>query len=354
MKTIKQLFLIFLSWRIVLVTVGIFSSGVSLFLQTTSNFDGIRYLNIAKYGYGTPSTYYSYSLFPFYPLLIRSFTSLNNSLFAGLIISNVSLFLSLLIIYKLFRLDLNKKYSYYAIVMLLVFPASFFLGSVYSESLFLLLSVSSVYLARKNKFLPSTILAMLASYTRPAGLLLWVLLIVEYFAQNLPTLKKSINLRFLLLIIPPLGAINYLKYIFVNTSNLSFALPSVPDKFVFLHQIFIRYFKMVLLVDHSSSLFWIVLTEALIGLLGLMVIIFSYKKIRLSYWIYFSLSYLIPSLWGNFVGFSRYLIVAFPLFIYLSSWVDRQHPFVKYAYFFSSTLLLLINFILFTKGIFVG
>lgn len=354
MKTVKDLLLLFVSWRVITLIISILSVGTSSLWVAATNFDGVRYLNIAKLGYGAPETYYSYSLFPFYPLLIKTFSFLGGELSAGLLISNLCLLFSLLIIYKLFSLDLSRKQAINAIIMLLVFPASFFLGQVYSESLFLLLSVSSVYFARKNSFLLACILAMLASYTRPAGLFLWILLIVEYFTQNQIWSKKSFNFKFLLLLIPPLGALSYLKYIFVNTSNLAFALPSIPDKFVFLHQIFIRYAKMVLFVDHSSSLFWVVSTEALVGTLSLLVIIFSYKKIRFSYWIYLFLSYLIPSFWGNFVGFSRFLIVVFPLFIFLSSWMERQHPFVKYSYFMVSSILLLVNLILFTSGVFVG
>lgn len=354
MKTVKKIIFTFATWRIGLLIFGFLLVGFPGFLNSLANFDGHRYLNIAQLGYGTPQTYYSYSLFPLYPTLIKNFSFLGGYFFSGIIISNLCFFLSLFVIYKLFRLDLNNSLAFFAVVLMLIFPSSFILGSIYSESLFLLLSVSSVYLARKNNFFWAVILAMFASHTRSAGLFVWILIVIEYFQQNKFLPQKIFNLRSLVLLVPPLGVLTYINYVFINTSNLSFVLPSIPEKFVFLHQIFIRYARMVLLVDHTSSLFLVVATEAFVGFVGLLVIILSYKYLRTSYWVYLIASYLVPSLWGNFVGYPRFLIVVFPLFIFLSQWLEKQHPFIRYAYIAISSILLLINFTLFTKGVFVG
>jgi hypothetical protein len=323
-------------------------------LDVWSNFDGLRFLALAKEGYGTPHTFYSYSLFPLYPKLITAFSFLGGYLSSALIISNLCLFLSALVFVKLASLDIKAKHVTLALFLIAIFPSSFFLGSIYSESLFLLLSLLSFYFARRNRFLPAVILASLASYTRPFGLLIWPALIVEYFYQNKSSYLSFVRPRFLLLLIPPLGAFSYLRYLSVNTSDILNFLPSIPQKLVFIHQVFFRYLKMVVFIDHGSPLFLVVLTEIFVGVVFFLLLIFSFKHIRRSYWVYFLLSYLIPTFWGNFVGMPRFMLMIFPAFIFLAPWLERQHPFIRLTYYTVNIFLLIINLSLFARGYFVG
>ncbi len=357
MIKISQLLKMVLLWRLALLLFVILSS--SIFTNTNpltawSNFDGHRYLAIAKEGYGTPHTFYSYSLFPLYPKLITTFSFLGGYLTSALLVSHLCLFLSAFVFVKLASLDLKTKQVRLALFLVAIFPSSFFLGSVYSESLFLLLSLLSFYFARRNNFILAVIAASLASYTRPFGILLWPALIVEYFYQEKASLSAFLRPRFLLFIIPPLGAISYLRYLSVNTSNLLSFLPSIPDKLVFLHQVFFRYLRMAVFINHSSPLFFVVLTEIFVGLLFLFLLVFSYRHLRRSYWLYFLLSYLIPTFWGNFVGMPRFMLVVFPSFIFLAQWLDKQHPFLRYFYYIVSLTLLIINLSFFISGYFVG
>lgn len=324
------------------------------FLSVWSNFDGIRFLAIAQEGYGTPHTFYSYSLFPLYPTLIRYFSFLGGYLVSGLIISHLCLVLSAVIFVKLAAFDLPKKQIKTALILISIFPSAFFLGSIYSESLFLLLTLLSFYFARQNKFLFAVIMAMLASYTRSLGILLWPALIIEYLQQSQFRYQSIFKPRFLFLLIPPLGFISYLHYLTVNTSHVFNFLPSLPTKLILLHQIFFRYIKMAIFINHASPLFFVVLTEIIIGTLFLLLLIFSYRKLRLSYWVYFLLAYIIPTFWGNFVGMPRFMLVVFPAFLFLSPLLERQHPFVRYFYYLVSILLLFINLSLFVRGYFVG
>lgn len=343
-----------LVWRLLLLLIPLLVIPISQIFTIWGNFDGIRFLNLAKEGYGTPSTFYSYSLFPFYPHLIRSLSFLGGYLSSGWIISNTCLFLSVIVFWKLLRLDYAPRTCQLALLTLAFFPSSFVLGSVYSESLFLLLTLVSFYLARKDRFILASVFAFFATYTRAVGIFVWLSLIIEYFSQHPVSRKTFFDIKLYALTIPPLGALIYLKYLSVYTSSFINFLPSVPHKLVFLHQVFLRYLRMLIFIDHTSSLFVIVLTELFIGTLVLLIIIFSHKYLRFSYWSYLTLSYLAPSLWGSFVGYPRYMVVVFPIFIFLAHWLERSHPYYKYLYFSTSIILLFSNLLLFAQGVFVG
>src|SRR5688572_13184266 len=57
-------------------------------LTIWTNFDGVHYLNIAKEGYGGPSTNYTEAFFPVYPFLIHVLTLVfQNYIISGLIVS---------------------------------------------------------------------------------------------------------------------------------------------------------------------------------------------------------------------------------------------------------------------------
>ena len=211
-----------LTWRLLLLVVTILFVSATKSLVVFSNFDGIRYLNIAKEGYGTPHTFYSYSLFPLYPLLIKFFSPLFGYLFSGIFLSHLFALASFFVFQKLALIDYPKPVVFWATLLLLCFPGSFFLISVYSESLFLLLSLCAVYFARKKQYLPSAIIAFLACYTRPAGVFLWFALLIEYYLDHKNNIKKLFKIETLTLLVPPLGLIYYLNYLQVYTSSLFF------------------------------------------------------------------------------------------------------------------------------------
>ena len=98
-----------------------------------ANFDGLHYILIARDGYAQ----YEQAFFPLYPLLIKFLTPLffNNQLLTGLIISNVSFFLGLILFYKYLKLISSDSIRFnpiLSILFLLVFPTSFFFGAIYT------------------------------------------------------------------------------------------------------------------------------------------------------------------------------------------------------------------------------
>ena len=148
-------------------------------LSSLANFDGLHYIFIARDGYAQ----YEQAFFPLYPLLIKFLTPLffNNQLLTGLIISNVSFFLGLILFYKYLKLissdlptvALAKAGSIrfnpiLSILFLLAFPTSFFFGAVYTEGLFFFF----VYKTRWSIF-DNTNIISLNSKAPPSPSLRW-------------------------------------------------------------------------------------------------------------------------------------------------------------------------------------
>jgi len=334
------------------------------FLNMWTNFDGLHYLDLAEYWYGVfPHTDKNYAFFPIYPALIRATTVFtHNSLISGLLISNLSFLAALYFLYKLLKMDYSEKVSRLSLLLLLFFPTSFFFGSYYTESVFLLISVLVFYFSRRGYFFPAAIFAMLASATRVTGIFLWPAIAIEFYLFYGNKKNKLINPHAIWLLLPPLGLLSYIKYQFQMTGDALYFINSQPafgasrtiDKIILIHQVIFRYAKMLVFVDHSTPLFFAVLLEFFSGVGFLGLIIYGLKKLRLSYLVYVALSFILPTLTGTFLSMPRFVLVLFPLFAILALILDRAPVLVRQAYFIISSVLAVIAIALFTRGYFIG
>jgi len=376
----KNIFKHFLLWRIALIAVALLAAFfIPLRLEYTSqtidftrsnllymwaNFDCRHYLSLAERGYSYFYTQQLYSFFPVYPYLVRQLTPLFQSyLSSGLFISNVSFFFALYFLYKLVCLDLKPSTSRWVIFLLLLFPTSFLLGTVDAESTYLLLVVLSFYLMRKKKPLPAVLLAALASATKFSGLFLWPALAIELWHQQGKNLKKMIRQpESLLLLVPPLGLLFYLRFQALHTGNPLAFLVNRPDfaprfttKITLLYQVFFRYFKMIFSLGPLDPVYFTVILEVFIGALFLILIILAFKKLRASYAVFALLSYLVPTLTGSFSSMPRFALSIFPAFMVLALVLDKtKRKWLKQAYLIISITLALASIALYTRGYFIA
>jgi hypothetical protein len=141
------------------------------------------FLQIATDGYSP--TDFSAAFFPLYPLLIRWTSPLvgGHPFAAALLISNLAYMGAMFVFYELTRFEFDESMARLSVVCMAVFPTSYFFVAPYSESLFLLLAVSSLYAARVGRWEIAGSCAALASATRSIGLALGLVLAVEGFMQ---------------------------------------------------------------------------------------------------------------------------------------------------------------------------
>jgi Gpi18-like mannosyltransferase len=377
--SLKTVLKYFVSWRLIVFLVAVLAmfvitpqtrftdltpvASTADLLKMWSNFDGIHYQDIAKYDYGTSTkTDMDYAFFPVYPWLIRNINPIiGNFTVSGLIVSNLAFIFALFMLYKLIRLDHTAKIAKYTIFLLLIFPTSFFFGSVYNESTFLLLAVLTFYFAGKNNFPLACIFAAIATATRITGIFLWPALAIEFFSVYGHSLKTFLKPKILWLALPPLGLLSYMYYqfrmtgdpfFFVNVQNMMSGRST--EKLVLLYQVFYRYIKMLITVDPWSPTYFTVILEFLVGGLFLLLLIFSIKKIRISYWVFCALSYFLPTFTGTLLSLPRFAIVLFPMFIFLATWLDRRHPYIRYVYYALCFVLSFLSIAFFTRGYFIG
>lgn len=156
-----------------------FHSGVlNTLVAPAARWDSAWYLQIAAHGYYSPA---SSNFFPLYPLLVHVVEPVFGSMmFAGIAISLTAMVGALLLLDRLVRLDLGEDAARLTLLLVAAYPMSVFLSAVYTESLFLLLTVACIYAARRERWALAGLCGGLATATRSDGLALLVPLILLY------------------------------------------------------------------------------------------------------------------------------------------------------------------------------
>lgn len=369
---IKKIIKYLLGWRLVTIIVALLATQVlplkdccqefgetlnlTYFTNIWANFAGNDFLALAKHDYGPPLGMGTYVFFPLFPWLIRLVTTIiPNYLVSGLIIVHLCLILALYFLYQLVKLDFKENIARLTLILLMIFPTAFFFGSVYTESFFLLLVVLTFYLSRKKLFLLACLTALLASATRLTGIFLWPALIWEIW-------RNHDRKTFIWLILPPLGLITYMKYLLTNTGDALYFLKVSPDfgpnlivsKLILPHQVLFRYAKMIVFSSHTDINFIVILLELFVGIIFFILTVITFKKLRLSYAIFMSLSLLVPTLTGTFVSLPRSALSLFPGFILLAIWFSKQNQLMKRFYVAINIVLAIVVIALFTRGYFIG
>jgi Mannosyltransferase (PIG-V) len=146
--------------------------------------DAQWYFRIADEGYRAEDG--SAAFFPLYPLLVRvaSLLTGGSMLAAGIIVSNTSFLGALMVLYALTALEFSDAHARTAVLLIAIFPTSFFFLAPYSESTFLLLSVTAFWFARRDRWALAALSAALAAMTRSIGIVLAPALLVEAFQQH--------------------------------------------------------------------------------------------------------------------------------------------------------------------------
>ncbi|CAN5732329.1 hypothetical protein BH23CYA1_BH23CYA1_16680 [soil metagenome] len=121
--------------------------------------DSYWYLDIAQNDYSTVSSIpgnpgqTNFPFFPLYPLLMKLLSQLTGGeyFFAGIFISNVCLLVSGHLLYQLIEPDTDCKTARLSVKYLLLYPVSFILSGVFTESLYLCLLLLCFYLAQRRR-----------------------------------------------------------------------------------------------------------------------------------------------------------------------------------------------------------
>jgi hypothetical protein len=160
----------------------------NLLAAPAARWDAAWYLVIARYGYRPDLGSYTAAraaFFPLYPLGLKAISSPGvPPVLAGVLLSTAALALALYWIHRLSALELGRagrmsltgdrvgEAARLAVMLTAFAPMAFFFSAVYSESLYLALSVGLFWNARRGRWVWVGVLGALAGATRSTGLVL--------------------------------------------------------------------------------------------------------------------------------------------------------------------------------------
>ena len=288
------------------------------FWNIWARWDGWHYIRNSINGY--PENQPFTAFFPLFPILISgvSFFLKINPVFAGILISNISLIFAGYFLVKLVKLDFSEKIARKSFIFLLAFPSSVFLAAVYTESLFLFFTISTFYFIRKNQWSNVFIMSFLSSLTRILGVFLVFPIFFEYLKKNNFKFKKEI----FSILGAPLGLGTYMFFLWKKFRNplqflesqKSWGREIEPNIFCnFFEKI--KYFFNFTINHHAMALIEI---SFVFLFLFLIISAFFYQKIRKSYAIWMLVLFLPPVMQNVWTSTNRYVLVIFPAFILFS------------------------------------
>lgn len=366
----------------------LFDFGRSQIITALANFDGIHYLLIARRG---NYQQWEQAYFPLYPLLIRVVNVVfQNELISALVISNISFLIGLFVLMKYLKLiSNNNKYpSISVLLFLLAFPTSFFFGAAYTEGLFFLLFILTLYFLKKDQYLPTGFLALLAAMTRLIGVFL-VIPITLHLIQKVRFVTKNfrLNLKYILfslfnpkyfsLVLSPVFGLGlYCLYLWKTTGDPLMFLTSQPlfganrsTDIILPPQVVWRYLKIFFTASHNFQ-YYVSAFEFISFSFVVAILVFDLAKQlrfnkgpknnlkltvinndRLALNLFSFANIVLPVLTGTLSSIPRYALFSLSFFIHIS---EIKSSSIKSVIFGIFLLFHVIILALFGQGYFIS
>jgi len=333
-QTVREVTITYLVTRIPLIIIALlgavligqragthWAASQDILLSVWGRWDAQHYIEIAAHGYhGTDMAF-----FPLYPLLLALIGTVTSShLVAGLIVSNVALYMGLLFFYKLVEHETDRRVAYRAIFYISIFPTAIFFSAVYTEALFFALTVASFYYIREHKWLLAGIIGALASATRVEGVLLFVPFAIEWWMAHRH--GEGFSWRSIVgICLVPTGLAAYMTYLWVLVGdplyfshvqihwNRHLAWPWVS---------IINSFHLITHAHVQQSIAYQCI-ELVFTAFMLSMLVLGFRTLRPSYWAYMLLSTVVPLSTSSLMSMPRFALVLFPIFMVLAIWGRR-------------------------------
>lgn len=220
--------------------------------------DALRYMNITDYGYSLPvvpdDPQNNWAFFPLYPLVCMGLKFITFGLiptfYVGMIVANVCIFAAAFLAIKTIRLmgltknerefyerpnpEGSKAIDFFNGIFkdgmllgwfLFMGPFTMYMGTMYTESMYIFFIVLSFYLMKKKQFLLAGFLIIGAGLTRNMGVLLVVPLLIEMYLDWRHTTGRKNVFRFLghifatpvkllAVLVTPIGTFSYMLFLY--------------------------------------------------------------------------------------------------------------------------------------------
>ncbi len=312
-----------------------------------SRWDSLFYTDIAQNGYyfTLDNVYSNIVFFPLYPFIIRVISPLlfGNFVLAGWFVSILSLAGAIIVFYKLlkdFHPDIDPETP---IFYLLIFPTAFFLNAVYSESLFLFLSLLTFYYALKGHFGPAVFVGFLAAITRITGILLFIPVLYEFWKKN--KTHKFLSLSIFPLLLIPLGTFLFFLYHYFVFGDffLYLKIQSAWGRAFQFNKDHFLFFSNPAIINFFLDIFFT-------GF-ALFSTYHVFKQKWISYGLYILATLSVALSTGTLISIGRFILVLFPIYIVLAT---IKNFYFEKIYTLGSLLLFALNIMLFVNWYWAG
>jgi hypothetical protein len=338
--------------------------------------DATAYVHIAHQGYVSTS---DVAFFPLWPLMIHYGGLLLGAQYwfsyylAGLMISNICFFFTLVLLYILLAEDFEPSLARRVLFYMSFYPYALFFFLGYSESLFLLLCVAAFLFLHRGKALDWWFaggLGFLATLTRSSGVLLCIPFLVMYFRHFwLPDKRNQYNIlqklsAFIPIALIPAAILVYEVYLGYTKGN-PFLFQTAEAyywgrQFTPIWSTFITpvqriiHYPLFSLIDVQN------IVNMIFVLLPIAALIVGWKRLPLHYSLFafaimlFSLSFSLNPLFStnSLASQPRYMMSAFPIFVIFALW-GKQSRFDQ-VYVGIAIAMLAVNTLLFVAHYWVA
>jgi len=277
--------------------------------------------------------------FPLYPLLMRWGGALlgGHPLLAGTIVSLAAFAGAMFLLYRLAALELGEDKAWPVILLVSTYPFALFYSVVYTESLFLLLTVGAFYAMRRRHLLLAALCGVAAGLARPNGFwlalpLLWLAASAPSSAPDeatspLPWWRDRRRVAAVLAALAPLaGTAIFSAYLYGRFGDAlawmhgqaAWGMPLLgrgpaPDPVRTAEDLRVKVSEVLVYVGDIAAFFW-----AATSILPVT------RRLGIAYGLWIAVNIFPPVAAHLFISLGRFTAVLFPLFFWLALVVPRQ------------------------------
>jgi hypothetical protein len=301
-------------------------AGLRGWLEIWNRWDAVNYQRLAQFGYSATGESQPLLVFyPLYPWTVRLFAFISRDyLVSAFVVSTIASLVTAILLLRLVELDYSRELAQRAVWFLFIFPTSYFLHIGYTESLFLMLALSCVYAARKQRWFVAAVFGALTCLTRANGLVLLPVLIMEAAYQYWTTRRWQWQWLYIALV-----ALGFGGYLILNkhVTGDAFAFTSLMQQF------FSKSLASPLTgIDNAigsmsrapSEAEMIGTQEVLFIALGLVCTIVSWINLRPAYSVWMTGNWLLFVSVSFVLSVPRYTLTMFPIYILFSMLAARR------------------------------
>ena len=301
-------------------------------LGVWQRWDGIHYLRIATNGYTNNQVSLFYPLYPLLGRWLAHFTHWNISL-TLLLVSSIAFLLSMVLLHEFVSQHFSEQIARITLAGLVLFPSGFYFYAIFPQSLLLFLILLTYFFVRRGWWAGGIITGFLAGLTHSTSIALCFLIGVEAVQFLWPKVIAFREKRFvfewniLLPLFAPFGSLlgiasfmawretaGFSPYIALQSSAYSRAITMPWDGVAAIIQFIIS--------PPNTVNYFVAYMNTAAFLLMAFLCAWSFRRIPWSWWV-MQIGFLVfittnLTVGYPLIGFFRYSIVIFPVFIELA------------------------------------